>query len=315
MKFSKFLKKIDDLERSNFTISDFFEKMCHWVRFNLYAYIYFFDILPLVLIDKLNQIFPNRVGLGSDGVSLRGFLIDSVASKVIEKLKKPYSNEEIPTIISVSLALLPEGPLVHGVFKHPDIAYFLQEAILKHAKIAIEGSDLYLMSSLPDEKSLSNKYKDTYIFIRGGNALYYINSMGKPKPLKIDSDRFNQIRINNVNESEPLKNRASKEIVNKLWELIKINKGHARLEERSLKSLYAIIIDTTWYNWFPDIIEKSGDGHFPNDYKNCYYILYNKSISEDLQCEPRIFDSLVNTQFEIFLELESSLSLEIAQIE
>ncbi|MFO3210882.1 hypothetical protein SC371_09700 [Legionella pneumophila serogroup 2] len=41
------------------------------------------------------------------------------------------------------------------------------------------------------------------------------------------------------------------------------------------QNLYAIIIDTCWYNWFPKIATKRHNAQFPNGFNNCYGCLYN----------------------------------------
>lgn len=91
-----------------------------------------------------------------------------------------------------------------------------------------------------------------------------------------------------------------------------INSGRYTEEKVSnlskrLKSLYAIIIDYSWYNWFPDIaVEKLG-GHFPEGYNNCYHIIYNTNLSGNLSYDESIFASSINTSY--FLDFEIRLSV------
>lgn len=61
-------------------------------------------------------------------------------------------------------------------------------------------------------------------------------------------------------------------------ELSKEKDNQARSEfERAIKNLYAIIIDTTWYNWIPDIAEQRYGASFKSEKKNCYICIYNES--------------------------------------
>ena len=61
-------------------------------------------------------------------------------------------------------------------------------------------------------------------------------------------------------------------------ELFNEKDSQARIElEQSIQNLYAIIIDTTWYNWMPDIVEKRFGAQFKSKNKNCYICFYNKN--------------------------------------
>lgn len=42
-----------------------------------------------------------------------------------------------------------------------------------------------------------------------------------------------------------------------------------------INNLYAIIIDTSWYNWFYEIAKKRHNAVFPEGYNNCYGCIYN----------------------------------------
>lgn len=47
---------------------------------------------------------------------------------------------------------------------------------------------------------------------------------------------------------------------------------------KNLEKLYAVIIDTSWYNWMPEIAGAS----MPAGYNNCYGIIYNTNLSEEV---------------------------------
>ncbi|HAT8773718.1 hypothetical protein [Legionella pneumophila] len=72
----------------------------------------------------------------------------------------------------------------------------------------------------------------------------------------------------------------------------------------NLKSLYAIIIDTTWYNWLPEIVEQKHGAVWNNPkLKNCYIILYNTGISESIPHEQHIFSSIIENSIDINLDI------------
>lgn len=179
-----------------------------WVYLALYVMQDFSYILPEEILEKLKEVFPNpNLSRSEDGVKLSRFLIDSLALKIIEKLKKPYFEEGTPVIISISLSTLPYGLFTHSFFKNN------------------------LIEKLPET-------------------------------------------INNVIERDKLDSNTIKD---------------------NMKNLYAIIIDTTWYNWHPDIMEKFGSANFPGEIKNCYQIIYNKNISPNMS-EKFIFNGMVTEE-------------------
>ncbi len=63
---------------------------------------------------------------------------------------------------------------------------------------------------------------------------------------------------------------------------------------KNMKYLYAIIVDSSWYNWFPDILEKEHHKKlFPDGYGNSYRVIYNINLAEDINCDINILDSLI----------------------
>ncbi len=75
------------------------------------------------------------------------------------------------------------------------------------------------------------------------------------------------------------------------------------LNEESLNDLYAIIVDTTWFNWFPVIAEKLVGTNFPDGFRNCYYIIYNENIGKEIDCDPGIFNSIIKNNSKMNLKL------------
>ena len=65
-----------------------------------------------------------------------------------------------------------------------------------------------------------------------------------------------------------------------------------------MNNLHAIIVDTSWYNWFPNYIEGVS---MPAGYQNCYIVIYN----EDEYLGEHIFDHC--TPFSISLPLKNAL--------
>lgn len=47
------------------------------------------------------------------------------------------------------------------------------------------------------------------------------------------------------------------------------------LDNEVFNNLYAIIIDCSWYNWFPEIAIKRHNAQFPDNFNNCYGCIYN----------------------------------------
>ncbi len=64
-------------------------------------------------------------------------------------------------------------------------------------------------------------------------------------------------------------------------------------------NLFAIILDTNWYNWFPDILENSGAAKFSGGCKNIYSVVYNTKFLTDNKHEPYLFDSIIMYRLEL----------------
>lgn len=63
----------------------------------------------------------------------------------------------------------------------------------------------------------------------------------------------------------------------------------------NLKNLYAILVDTNSYNWFPEIAKARYGAVFSESIPNYFGIIYNKNLSGNLSVylNERIFDSIV----------------------
>ncbi len=79
----------------------------------------------------------------------------------------------------------------------------------------------------------------------------------------------------------------------KLTEAISNHKDSNQLQKNS-KNLYAILIDSCWYNWFPNIAKNRYRGSFPHDIDNHYAVIYNTNCSSSPTSDNKIFESLVN---------------------
>jgi len=78
-----------------------------------------------------------------------------------------------------------------------------------------------------------------------------------------------------------------------------------------LKNLYGILIDTSWYNWFPDIVKTLYGANFPAGYNNCYTLIYNETLLNDPNYNGNIFPQI---PYLIAAPLSSS-DLPISEIE
>ena len=146
-----------------------------WIYLSQCIYHQFQDLLPRELVEKIkNCIMPITVCRnGNADREYLKFLVKGVALKLIEKLKRSYFEENVPVILSISLATLPDHLSTVAVM------------------INVDG----IQDLLIDE--LSNI---------------------------INNGKYSQNEIKKFSEN--------------------------------IKYLYAIIIDTSWYNWFPEIVEK-----------------------------------------------------------
>lgn len=66
------------------------------------------------------------------------------------------------------------------------------------------------------------------------------------------------------------------------------------------KNLYAVLIDTTTYNWFPEVAKEHYGANFPEGYDNCYLVINNLSFSG---AHERILNSLVPYSIEMSLNI------------
>lgn len=66
-----------------------------------------------------------------------------------------------------------------------------------------------------------------------------------------------------------------KNLMKCLLELSLAEKYRQENLSKSIDNLYAIILDTCWYNWFPQIAVERFNAKFPQGFNNCYACIYN----------------------------------------
>jgi hypothetical protein len=80
----------------------------------------------------------------------------------------------------------------------------------------------------------------------------------------------------------------------KLTQAINQSQDSKKLEKNA-KNLFAVLIDTTWYNWFPSIAKRKHNASFPTGIDNYYAVVYNEHCSHMSQDNmQKIFDDLVS---------------------
>ena len=89
--------------------------------------------------------------------------------------------------------------------------------------------------------------------------------------------------------------------INEYEELSQYNNFKNKVEI-GLQNLYAVIIDTTWFNWFPDICEAK----MPDGYDNCYGVIYNTNISREINkvSDKNLFVSQIPYQMSACLKVD-----------
>jgi len=73
--------------------------------------------------------------------------------------------------------------------------------------------------------------------------------------------------------------------------LKKIKENSKSKSEVSTCKLYAIILDTTWYNWFPDV----AGTHSTDGYKNYFRIIYNENFIKE---HGKLFEENIQPQYQ-----------------
>lgn len=68
---------------------------------------------------------------------------------------------------------------------------------------------------------------------------------------------------------------------------------------KNIENLYAILIDTTWYNWFPKIAQRSYGVKFPDGYENYYGIIYNTKCDNP----DKIFNKVISSAYTADIDL------------
>lgn len=115
--------------------------------------------------------------------------------------------------------------------------------------------------------------------------------------LKHDKPVIISISLSLINNIRMI--RGAKELIDgiltSLQENIRIVLSEKNLSESEfnlrIKNLYAIVIDTSWYNWYPNINKE----HMVSGYDNCYGVVYNTDISAEIKCvsDRGIFNDIV----------------------
>lgn len=192
-----------------------FKKLENWLSINSYAFYYFKTILPPTLIKKIKNILPKCRSDDMDALS--NFFIKSIVQLIIWKVENKYFEKNIPVILTLSLATLPD-----------------------------------FMSVVPA-----------------------------------------------FNDFERMAKLITDELIHNIDDYISEKKNREKIHE-NIKSLYAIVIDTTWYNWVPEIVELELNAKWPdNKLKNCYIVIYNTQIKKSLSFSENILSSLVHNQISL----------------
>lgn len=190
-----------------------FSDIDRWISLNRYACTYFKEVIPNFIKEKLASL---SIPDGTSGERYDiNFFIKIIALKIVEKLQKPYFQNNNAGVIAISLAMLPQ--------------------------------DTISLFALPS--SIKNK------------------------------NFFNEKAVEALNAELDRLIRPKEEAIQE-----KILIG--------LENLYAIIIDTTWHNWFSS----------STNYQNHYGVLYNenyKNYSKNL-----IFNSVIPYHGIGFLEIK-----------
>ena len=82
-------------------------KFKEWIYYNRYARVYFSELIPNKLNEKLINIFGKDRSIEKglkEIISFKKCLIESSAQSISDKLRKEYCKRDIPTILAVSLA-------------------------------------------------------------------------------------------------------------------------------------------------------------------------------------------------------------------
>ena len=79
----------------------------------------------------------------------------------------------------------------------------------------------------------------------------------------------------------------------------------AKKLQNNIKNLYAVLIDTTWYNWFPEIAKCREEARFSDGCENCYGVIYNTNSSNEIRdCNSdKIFDRCINPACVTYMNL------------
>jgi len=191
----------------------------NWADLNLYAWFYFRNILPPILIQKMAPIMPRC--MSCDMAEFSQFLVKSVVTMIVRKLECAYFQKKTPVILALSLSTLPD---------------FMSTAMAFNQFGQIAAS-------------ISNELRT--------NITTYVTDKNK------------------IEDEESIKEKI-------------------KIISENIKSLYAVIIDTTWYNWFPDVAENLQQARWADEVRNCYIAIYNTQTSPTLNCDHHILSFIPN---------------------
>lgn len=105
------------------------------------------------------------------------------------------------------------------------------------------------------------------------------------------------------NQFELIAKSIAKELQENISNYVKNEESLKKIRE-NLKSLYAVIIDTTWYNWFPEIVEEKHQAKWSGGCKNCYIIIYNTRISKSIPHDHKIFTCTIMNEIDLPLTID-----------
>ncbi|WP_408072914.1 hypothetical protein ACJEHO_08680 [Legionella pneumophila] len=217
------------------------------------------------ILKKANQ---NRIDLYQSGFDC---IFSEPAIKVLFSELLCMESDQIKVILQVSTLKMAEETFI-------DWTYVLRYAYLFFIDclpdgIIIELEKIDFPRSLCGDQTHDKKTND---FMLNGiiNAISdkakktYFREQNKPITLAISfALTRNFISVPNPANIMEIISQKLKQVV---------SESYINSENNYFQNLYAIIIDTCWYNWFPKIATKRHNAQFPNGFNNCYGCIYNR---------------------------------------
>jgi hypothetical protein len=277
-------------DNSEVTMELFLAKINDWIYLNKYVYLNFPEILPKSLINDLRTVnlLVTRHGPEEDQDSLNNFynhLAKCVAQKIVDKLIKEYCRKNTPVILAISLVTMKDFRMISSPqILFEGITKTLNERLGEAVKASLEGFDLVLMSDMPDKieknklyvKVLNNKIQYIAAEMKLIDAIT-VDDLGKGNDFSIPDILSGLLALK---EDILLVTSKRGHTLPEKFKSESLKEKHISHLMDGVKNLYAIVIDTTWLNWFP---EKDRN-------KNYYGIIYNSKMEEKLG---RIFDAVI----------------------